>query len=152
MKNLILVLVLLLSINTFSQNLENCGEDDNPLLTQNEALFLNDYLKEYAFFKKDSFDFINKKILFVTGSSAGTFSKKSYFFSAVKEWKENNSNVGGMGLYVLTVEEKQKYNYDAILFYWCMMYPTEKRRNKLLEKSLKIIFLFLNYRLLFLRQ
>jgi len=136
MKNFILALVLLFSVNVFSQNLQDFGKDDNPFLTHNEVIFLNDYLKGYIY--KD-FDFIDKKVLFVTGSCASRLGKKSHFFNDVKEWKEkHNSNVGGMGLYVLTVGEKQKYNYDAILFYWCKMYPTEKRRNKLLESSQKL--------------
>ena len=118
MRNFILVLVLLFSVNVFSQNLQDFGKDDNPLLTHNEAIFLNDYLKGYIFKKDKDFDFIDKKILFVTGSSANRLGKKSDFFNDVKEWEEKyDSSVGGMGLYVLTEDEKQKYNYDAIVFY-----------------------------------
>jgi hypothetical protein len=80
MRNLILALVLLFSANIFSQNLDGCGKDDNPLLTHNEAVFLNDYLKGYTFKKDKDFDFLNKKILFITGSSASRLGKKSVFF------------------------------------------------------------------------
>ena len=55
-------------------NPENCGIDNNPELSDKEAMFFNEYLKIPAQLKK--FDFYNKKILFITGSNGNTLGSK----------------------------------------------------------------------------
>ncbi len=117
------------SLNTFKQEIENCGQDNNSLLNNQEAIFLNKYIEN-----RNDFDFNNKKILFVTGSGGEIITSKSEFFNSVKEWREKYCDKIQTSLVILSVEETELYEYDAIVLYWVKIF-TPKVKNKILMKS-----------------
>jgi hypothetical protein len=125
-----LILFFFSLVSLKGQNIEDCGKDDNPLLTRTESIFLKEYLKE----KVDSLDFENKRILFVTGSGGSLLGKKSDYFNDVRKWREQYNSTIASSLILLTDEEKLEYGYDAILTQWVKVF-TSKARKKVLKKS-----------------
>jgi hypothetical protein len=117
----------------FGPNPEDCGNDDNPALTEAESKFLNEYLKVQA--QSKGFDFNDKKILFVTGSNGGTLGSKSAYFDDVKEWKTTNNSRIASSLIVLDESDKMQYGYDAILTYWVKILISPKAKKKILQKA-----------------
>ena len=120
------------SVN-FEPTPENCGNDDNPILTETEARFLKEYLSAQA--QVDEFDFNNKKILFVTGSKGGTLGTKNAYFDDVKEWKVKHNSKIATSLIVLDESDKMKYGYDAIITYWVKVLISPKAKDKILQRS-----------------
>jgi len=112
------------SISLLGQDLNECGKDDSPFLTEVEYIFLKEYLKNRGF------DFREKKILFVTGSSGMTLGKKSDYFDSIKRYGDSHIQTG---LFVLTEKEKLEYGYDAIIYYWVKVL----NKTKVLKKAKK---------------
>lgn len=116
-------------LNTFKQDVEYCGLDNNSKLNNYEAVFLNNYIEN-----RNDFDFNNKKILFVTGSGGGKISSKKEYFNNVKEWREKHGGKVQTSLETLSVEESKLYEYDAIVLYWVKIF-TPKLKKEVLERS-----------------
>lgn len=124
MKLFIISILLFCSFSVFSQNIDSCGYDNNPKLTIQESNFLNEYFKE----TRGSFDFSNKKIIFVTGPSGNDISTKSDFFNEIKKMIEPNKLVAS----ILILSDKEKLEtggYDAILIYWVKVFTASQREN-----------------------
>ena len=117
----------------FGPNPENCGNDENPILTETEAMFLNEYLRFQS--QRKDFDFNNKKILFVTGSNGRTVGTKSAYFNYVKGWKETYNSRIASSLIVLNESDKDKYGYDAILTYWVKIRISPRAKTKILKRA-----------------
>jgi len=118
----------------FGPNPENCGIDDNPMLTEVEAMFLNEYLKNQV--RQKGFDFNNKRIVFVTGSNGRTLGSKSAYFYDIRIWKETYNSKIASSLIVLSEQDKTEYGYDAILTYWVkVISPKEKARKNILKQA-----------------
>lgn len=115
-------------------NPKDCGIDNKPELTDKEAIFFSEYLKVPA--QKNGFDFINKKILFVTGSNGSTVGSKIDYFNDVRDWKNNYNDKIATYLVVLDKEEAQEYGYDAIITYWVKIFiNSQKQKKRVLEKT-----------------
>lgn len=115
-------------------NPNDCGIDNKPKLTDKEAIFFSEYLKAPA--QKNSFDFKNKKILFVTGSSGTTIGTKIDYFNDVREWKNKYNDKIATYLVVLDNDEALEYGYDAIITYWVKIFiNTQKQKKRVLEKA-----------------
>lgn len=115
--------------NAFGQETNNLGRDDNPTLNENEAKLLNDYFTE----SRGTFDFKDKKIVFVSGSTGKTYITKSDYFENIKKWNESNSRIA-TSLVVLTEKEKKESgDYDAILTAWVKVL-TPKRRTRIVRE------------------
>lgn len=98
------------------------GQDSHPILTNNEAEYLNADL----WAQRQGFDFHEKKVAFVLNGSL--IDKQQYF----KNW-------GGKGvvnnLVILSAEEREKANnYDAILVSWRKQGVSNGFRKKLLKR------------------
>jgi hypothetical protein len=130
MRILTLLIYSFLSTNIFGQSSDSLGIDNNITLNRKEIDFLNTSLKN----SRDTFDFTNKKIAFVTGSSGGVLiSKQKYFLTCVRPWADNGS-LPQIAFVRLTNEEKQKSNgYDAIVMSWVKVYAN-KQRKKTIEQ------------------
>jgi hypothetical protein len=129
MRILTLIISFFLTTNIFGQSTDSLGIDNNVTLNRQEIDFLNASLK----YNQDIFDFANKKIAFVTGSSGGKLiSKQDYFLTCVRPWKDKGS-LPQIFFVRLTPEEKQKSNgYDAIVMSWIKVF-TDKQRKKIIE-------------------
>ena len=116
----------------FGPNPENCGIDDNPILTETEATFLNEYLKGQV--QQNEFDFNNKRIAFVTGSGGRILGSKRAYFNNIKKWKETYNSKIASSLIVLSERDKAEYGYDAILTYWVKVI-NPNRNHEILKRA-----------------
>lgn len=132
MKNIISILVVLISINAIGQNLNECGIDNDPKLTQNEPQFLTEYMNSG---QRKGFDFTNKKAIFVTGNSGHQFGTKTAYFDRIKEYSEKGNKIA---TWVVALNEKEKAKsggYDVIITYWVKLLT--KRRKKLIVNGVE---------------
>jgi hypothetical protein len=114
MKRKLTVVFCLIAGSCFGQGLDSCGLDSNPILNDYEAVYLNAYFKD----AKKGFDFMGKRIAFVTGSLGSEIGTKSEYFKDVKTWASHNHKVAD-DLIVFTEDERlQSGGYDAIVAYW----------------------------------
>jgi hypothetical protein len=129
MKIFLTITAFFISVNFFSQNLNELGIDDNPNLTEAESKFLIDYMTNE---QRGNLDFKNKKVIFVTGSSGHLLGTKSKYFDNIKEWNKNGNQIA---TWVVTLKENEKIysgGYDVIVTYWVKIF-TEKRKKKILK-------------------
>ena len=104
MKSFFILISLLFSIGISAQNLENIGIDNTPYLNKDEALLLNNLLKEQI----DTLSFENLKVAFITGNFGRTIvSKSDYFKNSILPWIKKKSKPQ-INLILLTKEEKEK--------------------------------------------
>jgi hypothetical protein len=130
-KKYLTIVTILISINIFGQNLDHCGINDEPKLTQTESEFLNEYMTDY---NRQNFDFTNKKVIFITGNSGHQFGTKSEYFDKIRE---RNGNADKIATWVvkLTEEEQFESGYDVIVTYWVKVLTNRQKRKILKEKK-----------------
>jgi len=132
MNKFITILLVLISINAFGQNLTECGIDDSPKLTLAESQFLTEYMSNE---QRKGFDFTNKKAIFVTGNSAHFFRTKSEYFDRIKEYEEKGNKIA---TWIVELNEKEKIKsggYDVIITYWVKVLT--KRRKRLIINEME---------------
>lgn len=128
MKVLTLIIPFFLTTNIFGQSSDSLGVDNHVSLNKQEIDFLNTSLKN----SRDTFDFSNRKIAFVTGSSGGRLiAKRDYFSTCIRPWTEKGTSPQ-IFFVRLTPEEKQKSGgYDAIVMSWVKLF-TVNQRNRII--------------------
>ncbi|MFD2600712.1 hypothetical protein [Flavobacterium suzhouense] len=128
MKNYIRLLLLLASANFYGHNLDNCGLDNNPALTDDEAAFLNAWFGED---ENEGFDFKGKKVLIVNGADGLKFESKTDYFKDIKQRLEQTGMpVASTPIPLTEMEKIQSGGYDAVITHWVDEPMTkEKKRN-----------------------
>lgn len=129
MRTFLTTIIFFISVNSFSQNLNELGIDNNPNLTEAESKFLTDYMTNA---QQKNFNFKNKKVIFVTGNSGDQLGTKSKYFDNIREWNKNGNKIA---TWVVELKENEKTysgGYDVIVTYWVKMF-TEKRKKKILK-------------------
>jgi hypothetical protein len=116
----------------FGPDPDNCGLDNNPLLTVVEANFMNEYLKMSI--QEKGYDFTDKRIVFATGSGGSKLGSKIDYFENVREWKEKHNSTIATSLILLNDTDRLVYGYDAIVTYWVKVL-TPKATKKLLNQT-----------------
>lgn len=111
------------------QETNNVGQDNNPTLNENEAKFLNDYFSE----SRGTFDFQDKKVVFVSGSTGKTYITKRDYFDNINKWNETNSRIATSLIILTEKEKKESGDYDAILTAWVKVF-TPKRRTEIIKE------------------
>jgi hypothetical protein len=108
---------------------QNSNTNVDEILSTEEAELLNSLLDNTRL----RFDFHNKKIVFITGSSGSKIlSKTDFFDSCINPWTENEEKPQ-IFMLELTAEEKIKSGgYDAFVLSWVKVF-TENRRKKVIE-------------------
>ena len=98
------------------EQLEKMGVDDSSLLNHYESVYLN-----FIFEKtRNDFDFTNKRIGFITGSSGKNKSDKISYFKLEKDRYYRNYFPNGGTLYIFDeVQRRETNGYDAAIVYWC---------------------------------
>ncbi|PSR55816.1 hypothetical protein AHMF7605_21100 [Adhaeribacter arboris] len=129
---IVLTLLLLLSISSLhGQGLDSCGVDNKPRLNRYESELLNEYLKNH----KGNFDFTNKNVVFVTGSSGSIIATKKSYFTNIKDWNKKNSRIA-TSLIVLSEEEKvESGGYDAMVTYWVKVLGSKRKVIKKIKQA-----------------
>lgn len=116
--------------HSFAQNIEQCGLDNNPILSPSEAFFLNDYFKN----QKPEFDFHSKKILFVTGPGGSNFFTKKEYFESIKSYQVKNRRIATIVIPLSAKEKKKSGGYDAIVTCWVKFF-SKWRKKKMIRKA-----------------
>jgi hypothetical protein len=132
MKHYISLLLLLASAGIYSQGINNCGLDNNPALTDEEAAFLNDYFSRED---KSGFDFKNKKILIVGGSAGSRLEGKTNYFKSIKERMEQSALPIATQPYPFNEDEKiASGGYDAIVTFWVKVPITTGKIKRIIRR------------------
>jgi len=123
--NILIIFLVLIYSNLFSQLLDSCGVDDSPILNKYESEFLNYYFKDIG----GTFNFINKKIVFITGSSGSKISNKIEYFDSIRKWQNDYNSKITTSVIQFTPEQKEESGgYDAIVTYWVkLLLPSRKQ-------------------------
>ncbi|MBN2260298.1 MAG: hypothetical protein JW702_07120 [Clostridiales bacterium] len=128
MKIFITILLLTFGVNLHSQIIDSTLIDNNIKLNKYESDFLNDYLKE----QRDTFDFSQKRIAFITGSSGSIIGNKKDYFKDINKWDKDYNSKIVTSLVIFNDNEKElSGGYDAILTYWVKLL-TDKRKQKII--------------------
>ncbi|MCC6372756.1 MAG: hypothetical protein IT236_17260 [Bacteroidia bacterium] len=130
MRSFSITLLLFLTINLFAQRYDSLGVDHLPTLNQQELDFLNTSLKNF----RDTFDFANKKIAFITSKNGSSIiTKQNYFLNCVKPWTDRGATPQ-ISLVRLSPTEKLKSGgYDALVLSWVILF-TNKQKKKVIEE------------------
>ena len=125
MRTLLIISTVLCTIGLCAQNPDSFGIDNNPVLNNHEVKLLNYLLEE----TRDDFDFTNKKVAFITGSSGSKIvSKSDYFEYSVKPWIEKGSTPQ-ISMIRLTEDEKaQSDGYDVLVLSWVKVFTTKAQK------------------------
>lgn len=127
---LVLIGVLILTTGLFAQNLDNSTAVDSILLSRQEVELLNSLLKN----ERDTFNFQEKKIAFITGSSGYKIVTKAHFLdTCVRPWTTKGSKPQIFMVRLTQEEKKRSSGYDAIVLSWVKLF-TEKQRKKTVNK------------------
>ncbi len=109
--------------------LDKMGVDDTSVIDSLEGAYFNESYKDSL----KGFDFIGKKVGFLTG---GSKSYKSEFFNSEKEQYRISSTASVSVLYVFNEAQKQESGgYDAAIVYWRKSYLPKDKVIKLLKKA-----------------
>lgn len=114
-------------------SIEIMKQTEDDLLLKEESTYLN---KIFETTRKD-FDFVNKKIGFLTGSSGRKKkSKKFYFDMQEKHSADANYPCDNGTLYIFNATQKEESGgYDAAIVYWCKFLLPIKEVIKRLKNS-----------------
>lgn len=118
-------------------NPENCGIDNNVLLSDIEANFLQEYL--LCNDTSGNFKFKDKRICFITGNSGDVPISKNAYFEDVKFWKENYNNRIATSLIILEEKDRLQYGYDAVITCWMKKVFTPESIGRFLENRNKTL-------------
>jgi hypothetical protein len=127
MRQLIITFVLLARVFTvLGQN--NIVSADSTVLGPDESVILNNYFQE----ERGTFDFTDKRICFVSGSSGTKFISKQDYFDNVSTWKADSSRIVTSLVILTETERSRSGGFDAIVTAWVKVL-TDKRRKKIVE-------------------
>lgn len=136
MKNVLLILLISLYSLTKAQNLDSLGVNDNYILNNEEAKYLNKSVGTQL----GAFDFKNKKVIFSEGNIARLINKSDYFERLVKPYLMDGKDMVNY-LVILTDEEKQDSGgFDAIIVAWSKIGLTNKRKRTIIKKMNKTVY------------
>ena len=127
---LIFIFAFSWSLKLNAQDLDSLGINSSSTLNRQEVELLNLLLGE----KRDTFNFQNKEVAFITGGTGnGILPKNVYFRSYVKPWLDKASKPQ-ISIVQLTEEEKSKSNgYDVLVLSWVKMF-TDKQRRRIVKR------------------
>jgi len=146
MRTLITVTITFLSISSIAQTsidkkdidkeafryIDSLGIDSNSKLNNFESNYLNTVFSK----RNIGFDFSNKNIAFVTGSSGKTITNKQAYFRLEKQRVDRNYSLNGGQVILFSDSEKMKSGgYDAAIVYWSKVRPSKKGLIKRLNKK-----------------
>lgn len=129
MRTRVVLVLMLISINLRSQNLVECGIDDNPILTLTESNFLTQYIDGKQL---KNHDYTKNKAIFITGNSGRKFGTKSGLFNQIKEWDKNGEKIATSVIELNENEKEISGGYDIIITYWVKAL-SKNRKNKIIR-------------------
>lgn len=119
------IVSMILVFNLCAQNLEECGLDNNPVLTAAEGDFLDKYMSDV---QRNGLYFTGKKAIFVSGPGASRIGSKLDFFNGIKSWNVDRKKIS-CGVYILNEQEKSDSGgYDIIITYWVKVLSNSRKK------------------------
>lgn len=121
------------------EHMDELGKDESPILNETEGTYLNLLLRE----RRGGFDFIGKKVAFLTGSSGTTKSDKTDYFKLQNDKFSTNEeglyiSNNGENLYIFNATQKEESGgYDAAIVYWSKFILPVEKVIKILKKNSK---------------
>lgn len=121
------------------EHMDELGKDESPILNETEGTYLNLLLRE----RRGEFDFIGKKVAFLTGSSGTTKSDKTDYFKLENDKFSTNEeglyiSNNGENLYIFNATQKEESGgYDAAIVYWSKFILPVEKVIKILKKNSK---------------
>ena len=85
--------------------------------------------------QRGNYDFTNKKVIFVTGTSAHQTGTKLEYFNRVKEWNENGNKIATWIVELKDNEKIESGGYDVIVTY--QVKRLTKRRKRIIIDQIK---------------
>ncbi len=79
--------------------------------------------------KKIDFDFTNKKVIFITGTSGQKLGTKSDYFKNIKAWNEKEEKIATWIVELNNEEKIKSGDYDLIITYWVKYFSKNKKRD-----------------------
>jgi hypothetical protein len=129
MKQYIGIFFLLLTIGLHGQSTDRLGRDNNSHLTVEEAEYLNNEFKDI---RKD-FDFSDKKVAFITGTSGNRWLTKTGYFGDVKSRINANQTMVHFPIFLTIKEKNTSGDYDVIIAAWVKVL-TDARKEKIIAE------------------
>ncbi len=127
------ILLFIIQFGLFSQNVENEKEKSNDSLSPQETEILNEIFSE----SDPDFDFQNKRIAYVAGTTGNIILTKDEFFKKYMDPIVDDEKRNVCNLIILTESEKiESGGYDAVILTPAKLF-TDKDRNEMI-KMLKI--------------
>ena len=113
-------------------NMHHVNTNDIEILSTEEAELLNSLLEKL----RDDFDFHDKKVAFITGSSGSHILSRTEYFASIHPWIVEGATPQ-ISMLELTLEEKKKSGgYDVFVLSWVKIF-TEKQKRNVIEKLAK---------------
>ncbi len=129
MRFCIATLLLILRFGLFGQTIDSLGLDNNARLTKYESEYFNNEFKDW----RKEFDFTDKKVAFITGSSASKHQTKTHYFKEVTDRLKHNLKMSHSPVFLTQEEKIESGDYDVIVLYWVKV-MTDKRRRKIIDE------------------
>jgi hypothetical protein len=96
-------------------HLDDMGISTSSLLNSYESEYFNIIFKN----ARNTFDFKDKKVGFITGSSGKTQSNKKQYFDLERDRFHRKYTPSGGTLYIFNeVQKEESGGYDAVIVYW----------------------------------
>lgn len=139
MKKILAIIYLgICVVGNFSSHKCNSNNIMNILwLNEEESTCLNVIFET----TRGDFDFVNKKVAFLTGSSGSTISNKELYFNMQKQHSiDSNYPCDNGTLYIFdAVQKEESGGYDGAIVYWSKfaVIPIDKIVRRLKKKELK---------------
>ena len=125
MRTLIFISTLLWTIGLCAQDLNLIGVDNHPFLNKSEVALLNSLLKE----QRDTFDFTDKKVAFISGRSGSSIVPKSeYFQKLIIPWIEEKSRPQIFMIRLTDKEKLKSCGFDVLVLSWVKIFSDKRRR------------------------
>ncbi|HRO41426.1 MAG TPA: hypothetical protein PL009_01235 [Flavipsychrobacter sp.] len=130
MRSVIIItkIFLLFGPPLFAQSMDYIGKDSSTL-NMEEANLLNSILIN----QRGDFDFNNKKVVFITGSTGNRILTKSdYFQNYLLPWIKKG-DTPSVSMVRLTDQEKCRAGYDVLIISWVKIF-TDRQKKKIIKE------------------
>jgi hypothetical protein len=116
MKNFPLLLLFIVLLHSCRNQTNLITQNDNIVFEEADSRILN----EVFISQRGDFDFCNKRVLFMTGSSGRKIATKENYIQMINNHKENERVPIDTGkLYVFENSRNNSFGYDAAIVFWC---------------------------------
>lgn len=131
MRNLLLLVTAFLFVFNNYCIAQDTTHGVSNLLNREEAAYLNNALQN----NRGDFNFEDKQVAFITGSSGAIIVTKETYFEEYAKSSDDRRVASNMFMVLLTKDEKTTSGgYDALVFTWVKVAFSNKQKQKIIER------------------